>query len=84
MENALEDAFEASYYLLIPSGVTYSKMERLDQDNSDTPIYCSISNRFINGNSTLKCDLGNPMASGQKVSLASLSSSLLVNRFIDF
>ncbi|CAB3221324.1 unnamed protein product [Arctia plantaginis] len=67
VENSLEDAFEASYYLLIPPGVTYSKMERLDQDNSNTPIYCSISNRFINGNTTLKCDLGNPMASGQKL-----------------
>ncbi|XP_022819593.1 integrin alpha-PS2 isoform X2 [Spodoptera litura] len=66
VENSGEDAFEAAYYLMIPSGVTYAKMERLDKD-TDTLIYCSITNRFPDGNTTLKCDLGNPMASGQKV-----------------
>lgn len=64
--NSAEDAFEAAYYLRIPAGVTYTKMERLDKD-AETPIYCSISNRDASGNSTLKCDLGNPMASGEKV-----------------
>ncbi|XP_037295452.1 integrin alpha-PS2-like isoform X3 [Manduca sexta] len=67
VENAGEDAFEAAYYLNIPAGVTYAKMERLDKDNAETPIYCSIANREDGGNTTLKCDLGNPMASGQKV-----------------
>ncbi|XP_026747771.1 integrin alpha-PS2 isoform X3 [Trichoplusia ni] len=67
VENSAEDAFEAAYYLVIPPGVTYAKMERLDSQESETPIYCSITNRFGDGNSTLKCDLGNPMASGQKV-----------------
>lgn len=67
VENSGEDAFEAAYYLMIPPGVTYAKMERLDKD-ADTLIYCSITNRFPDGNTTLKCDLGNPMASGQKVS----------------
>lgn len=66
VENAAEDAFEAAYYLRIPAGVTYAKMERLDK-GGETPIYCSISNRDGSGNSTLKCDLGNPMASGEKV-----------------
>ncbi|KAH9629247.1 hypothetical protein HF086_008329 [Spodoptera exigua] len=66
VENSGEDAFEAAYYLMIPAGVTYAKMERLDKD-TDTLIYCSITNRFPDGNTTLKCDLGNPMASGQKV-----------------
>lgn len=69
--NSAEDAFEAAYYLKIPAGVTYSKMERLDND-AETPIYCSISNRDGSGNSSLKCDMGNPMASGQKVSIRNL------------
>lgn len=68
VENSGEDAFEAAYYLSIPAGVTYAKMERLDKNNLDTPIYCSISNRDSSGNTTLKCDLGNPMASGELVS----------------
>lgn len=67
VENSGEDAFEAAYYLVIPTGVTYAKMERLDKDTADTLIYCSITNRFADGNSTLRCDLGNPMATGQKV-----------------
>ncbi|KAJ0180782.1 hypothetical protein K1T71_004186 [Dendrolimus kikuchii] len=68
VENSGEDAFEAAYYLSIPAGVTYSKMERLDKDNLDTPIYCSsINTKDSSGNSTLKCDLGNPMASGELV-----------------
>lgn len=67
VENSAEDAFEAAYYLVIPKGVTYAKMERLDK-NVETLIYCSITNRFANGTSILKCDLGNPLASGQKVS----------------
>ncbi|XP_045785896.1 integrin alpha-PS2 isoform X1 [Maniola jurtina] len=67
-KNAGEDAFEAAYYLQIPAGVTYAKMDRLDKDNADSsPIYCSIKNKGAEGNSTLKCDLGNPMASGQSV-----------------
>lgn len=68
VENSGEDAFEAAYYLQIPAGVTYAKMERLDKDTDASPIYCSISNQDSSGNSTLKCDLGNPMASGQTVS----------------
>lgn len=68
VENSGEDAFEAAYYLQIPAGVTYAKMERLDKDNADTsPIYCSISKKGSSGNSTLKCDLGNPLASRQNV-----------------
>ncbi|XP_050678590.1 integrin alpha-8 isoform X2 [Leptidea sinapis] len=68
VENSAEDAFEAAYYLLVPAGVTYAKMERLDKDSAETsPIYCSIKNQGNSGNSSLKCDLGNPMASGQSV-----------------
>lgn len=69
IKNSAEDAFEAAYYLQIPAGVTYAKMDRLDKDNSESsPIYCSIKDKGTEGNSTLKCDLGNPMASGQSVS----------------
>ncbi|CAH2990437.1 unnamed protein product [Chilo suppressalis] len=67
VENAGEDAFEATYYLGLPPGVTYAKMERLDSDSSDaTPVYCSVSAANAAGNTTLECDLGNPMPSRQK------------------
>ncbi|XP_045490857.1 integrin alpha-PS2 isoform X3 [Colias croceus] len=67
VDNAAEDAFEAAYYLRLPPGVTYARMERLDtKSDADTqPIYCSIKNKDNDGNTTLKCDLGNPMATGQ-------------------
>lgn len=78
VDNSGEDAFEAAYYLQIPAGVTYAKMERLDKDVEDAvPIYCSISNKEPKGNSTLKCDLGNPMASGQAVSVFSFEEVTL-------
>ncbi|CAH2073081.1 unnamed protein product, partial [Iphiclides podalirius] len=68
IHNYAEDAYEAAYFLQIPAGVNYTKMERLDRDNTDAPpIYCSVKNKGSGGNSTLKCDLGNPMASDQKV-----------------
>jgi hypothetical protein len=70
VENAGEDAFEAAYYLQLPAGVTYAKMERLDGDRPDnTPVYCSVEGRDASGNTTLKCDMGNPMPSRQKVSV---------------
>nr|AON96596.1 integrin alpha-PS2 [Bicyclus anynana] len=68
VKNAGEDAFEAAYYLQIPAGVTYAKMDRLEKESAESsPIYCSIKDKGAEGNSTLKCDLGNPMASGQSV-----------------
>ncbi|XP_052757449.1 integrin alpha-PS2-like isoform X2 [Galleria mellonella] len=68
VDNSGEDAFEAGYYLGLPAGVTYAKMERLDKDNADAlPIYCSMMTTAPSANRTLKCDLGNPLASGQKV-----------------
>ncbi|KAJ2953032.1 hypothetical protein O0L34_g7421 [Tuta absoluta] len=65
VENAKEDAFEAAYYLQIPAGVTYAKMERLDDNAENNPIYCSTRSKGMN--TTLKCDLGNPMESNQMV-----------------
>ncbi|KAM3961277.1 integrin subunit alpha inflated isoform 2-T2 [Aphomia sociella] len=68
IDNSGEDAFEAGYYLRLPAGVTYAKMERLDKENANVlPIYCSMRGKAQTANRTLKCDLGNPMASGQKV-----------------
>ncbi|CAG5051038.1 unnamed protein product [Parnassius apollo] len=67
IHNYAEDAYEAAYFLQIPAGVNYTKIERLDKDNADaSPIYCSVKYTG-SGNSTLRCDLGNPMASDQKV-----------------
>ncbi|XP_073943620.1 integrin subunit alpha inflated isoform X2 [Choristoneura fumiferana] len=68
VENNGEDAFEAAYYLKIPAGVTYAKMERLDKDSAEaSSVYCSISPKDINGTTSLKCELGNPMSYGEKV-----------------
>ncbi|RVE39770.1 hypothetical protein evm_015580, partial [Chilo suppressalis] len=42
-------------------------MERLDSDRADAaPVYCSVSAANAAGNTTLECDLGNPMPSRQK------------------
>ncbi|XP_063378399.1 integrin alpha-PS2 isoform X1 [Cydia fagiglandana] len=68
--NSGEDAFEATYYLKIPAGVTFAKMERLDKDSeaSQANIYCSvIGGKDVSLNTTLKCDLGNPMSRDEKV-----------------
>ncbi|XP_047988907.1 integrin alpha-PS2 isoform X4 [Leguminivora glycinivorella] len=68
--NSGEDAFEAAYYLKIPAGVTFAKMERLDKDSeaSQANIYCSvIGGKDVSLNTTLKCDLGNPMSRDEKV-----------------
>ncbi|XP_059045250.1 integrin alpha-8 [Achroia grisella] len=68
IDNSGEDAFEAGYYLGLPAGVTYAKMERLDKDNANVvPIYCSMMTTVPSVNRTLKCDLGNPLPSGQRV-----------------
>ncbi|XP_053626129.1 integrin alpha-V isoform X2 [Plodia interpunctella] len=68
VENIGEDAFEAAYFLQLPPGVTYAKMERLDKDELDVVhIYCNVKNRAPNGNSTIKCDLGNPLQTGKKI-----------------
>lgn len=69
VENIGEDAFEAAYYLQLPPGVTYAKIERLDKENADVlRIYCSVKTVGAEGNSTLKCDLGNPLESSKSVS----------------
>ncbi|XP_068629492.1 integrin alpha-PS2 isoform X2 [Battus philenor] len=66
IHNYAQDAYEAAYYLQLPAGVNYTKMERLDRDRADTtPVYCTLKDKAAR--SVLKCDLGNPMASDQRV-----------------
>ncbi|GBP17175.1 Integrin alpha-PS2 [Eumeta japonica] len=66
--NTKEDAFEAAYYLHIPRGVSYNRMQMQTPDGQEQlPVYCSVSARHANGSSTLRCDVGNPLPSGRKV-----------------
>ncbi|XP_013180583.1 PREDICTED: integrin alpha-PS2-like isoform X2 [Papilio xuthus] len=64
--NYAEDAYEAAYFLQLPAGVNYTRMERLDKETADAAtVYCTVKNRA--GHNVLKCELGNPMASDQKL-----------------
>lgn len=57
VQNANEDAFEASYNLKLPAGVNYIKIERIDK--AEIPVQCSAPKQ--SNNNTLKCDIGNPL-----------------------
>lgn len=64
VQNTGEDAFEAAFYLPVPPGVTYSSYKKLESSDN-VPFYCfPLTN---GGNTTVKCELGNPMATGTKV-----------------
>lgn len=68
VENRGEDAFEAAYYLHMPAGVNYAKMKRFEEDSTgDITVYCSVNSKDVSGNSTLKCDMGNPLPRDAKV-----------------
>jgi hypothetical protein len=55
-----EDAFEAGYYMNIPPGLNYKKIERVG-DIKDTPITCTPLKE------SLKCDIGNPLSANKVV-----------------
>uniref|UniRef100_A0A0C9R298 If_0 protein n=1 Tax=Fopius arisanus TaxID=64838 RepID=A0A0C9R298_9HYME len=61
--NMDEDAFEATYYLTLPLGIDYIKIETLV--SKDTSVRCSPPTNF--NNNTLKCDIGNPLPHGSVV-----------------
>lgn len=57
VENAGEDAFEATYNLQLPSGIDYIKIERIE--TLEIPVHCSAPKQ--SNNNTLRCDIGNPL-----------------------
>ena len=57
ISNFGEDAFEAGFFMNIPSGLDFKRAERIG-DIKDTPFTCTPPSIFTNN--TLKCDIGNP------------------------
>lgn len=57
-----EDAFEAGFFMTVPAGINFRKIERIG-DSRDTPILCTPPSASTN--QTLKCDIGNPLSSGK-------------------
>lgn len=58
VSNYGEDAFEAGFFMTVPSGLNFRKIERIG-DVRDTPITCTAPSASTNN--TLKCDIGNPL-----------------------
>lgn len=62
ISNFGEDAFEAGFYMNVPTGLDFNKIERIG-DIKDTPITCTAPT--LATNNTLKCDIGNPLSMGK-------------------
>ncbi len=75
IQNAGEDAYEATLYLDLPESLSYIKTEVVEGYGEATvPVLCSPPTH--NNNFVLKCDLGNPMAAASKVNLVIISVTL--------
>lgn len=59
-----EDAFEAGFYMTIPAGLHYRRIDKLGSAQ-DSIITCTAPSAATNN--TLKCDIGNPLAAGKSV-----------------
>lgn len=57
-----EDAFESNFFMTIPPGLNYKRVDKKG-DLRDTTITCTAPNR--DNNNVLKCDLGNPFPGGK-------------------
>ncbi|XP_008206653.1 integrin alpha-PS2 [Nasonia vitripennis] len=62
--NSAEDAFESRFYMPLPPGVEYSKLE-FPAETSDKNVDCKQPDE--SNNNTLICDLGNPLSKGRIV-----------------
>lgn len=62
ISNHGEDAFETGFYMTVPPGLNFRKIERIG-DVRDTPITCTAPSPATNN--SLKCDIGNPLPSGK-------------------
>lgn len=65
VSNFGEDAFEAGFFMGVPEGMTFRKIERIG-DSRDTPVTCTAPSSATNN--SLKCDIGNPLSSGKVAS----------------
>lgn len=65
ISNSGEDAFEAGFFMGVPEGMNFRKIERIG-DSRDTPVTCTAPSPATNH--TLKCDIGNPLSSGKVAS----------------
>lgn len=66
VENDGEDSFESILDMLVPPGLNYVKIERIDTEK-EIPVQCSAPS-FLN-NHTLHCDIGNPLPREKHVSM---------------
>ncbi|XP_019559694.3 integrin alpha-PS2 isoform X1 [Aedes albopictus] len=71
ISNFGEDAFEAGFYMTIPSELNFRRVEKVGEIK-DTPVLCTTPPGATNG--TLKCDIGNPLSSGKVVNFKVLLS----------
>uniref|UniRef100_A0A182N036 Uncharacterized protein n=1 Tax=Anopheles dirus TaxID=7168 RepID=A0A182N036_9DIPT len=62
--NRGEDAFEAGFYMVVPTGLDFRRVDRLGEAK-DVPVLCTAPSAATN--KTLKCDIGNPLSSGKVV-----------------
>lgn len=78
VQNAYEDAFEATYNLVLPPGIDYIKIET--QDKPEIPVHCSAPKQ--SNNNTLKCDIGNPLPNGNLVRFTVLLQPMTIQEEI--
>lgn len=62
ISNFGEDAFEASFYMNVPTGLNYQKTKRIG-DTREGSFICSVPSAQTNN--ALKCDIGNPLPAGK-------------------
>jgi hypothetical protein len=65
VENKGEDSFETTYTMVMPAGVNYINIERMDNAEREFLVQCSAPSRA--NNNTLRCDLGNPLPQNRLV-----------------
>jgi hypothetical protein len=65
VENKGEDSFETTYTMVMPAGINYINIERMDNAEREFLVQCSAPSRA--NNNTLRCDLGNPLPQNRLV-----------------
>ncbi|GAB6026861.1 hypothetical protein CHUAL_013467 [Chamberlinius hualienensis] len=75
ISNVGEDAFETMFYLEIPSGINYVKIDRREMPQ-DVHITCSGPSF---NNSVLKCDVGNPLKANKSIQFKVLLEPFYLN-----
>lgn len=65
VENKDEDSFETTFVMVMPAGVNYINIERMDNAEREILVQCSAPSPA--NNNTLRCDLGNPLPKNRLV-----------------